>query len=242
MISGLSYGSSLIIDGILSKSNGQNFAFYYMGSGKVQSVAGLMLSLHEQLCADGAEVPPSLKRFYARDPHHPKFGLDDALPGAPTPRLISAEKSTVEEMIMEQPAGDEGAMGKSSTRKHQGGKGSALDHYPTLEVLFNALKDVSQETTADTIIIVDGWDECNMDSEDEFRRLLGVLTTLPWKICVTSRGPPTDLDSAYCLVVHIRETDNAEDIRAFTEHTVLQEYQGFRRHAAQNTLGLSQGM
>ena len=239
MVSGLTYRSSLIIDGLASKSNGQNFAFYYMGYGKVQSVAGLILSLLEQLCADGAEVPPSLKRHYAGDPHHPKLGLDDALLRVPNPQPSHAEKSTVEEPMMEEPAGDEGTTGKPSTSKHQR---FMLDHYPTVEVLFNVLKDVSQETTADTIIIVDGWDECNMDAEDEFCRLLDLLKTLRWKICITSRGPPTDLDPAYCSIVDIRETDNAEDVRAFTEHTLLQEYQGFRRNAVQNILGLSQGM
>ena len=246
MISGLTYGSSLIIDGLASKRNGQNFAFFYMGYGKVQSAAGLMLSLLEQLCADGAEVPPSLKRFYARGPHHPKFGLDDALLGAPTPQPISAEKSTLEETMMEQPDGDEGAMGKSSTSKHQGGEGSALNHYPTLEVLFDALKDVSQGTTADTIIIVDGWDECNMDSEDEFRRLLGVLKTLGWKIFITSRRPPRHPDPAYCSSFHIQQRDNAEDVRVYTEnatqHTLLQEYQDFRRKAIQNIVKWSHGM
>ena len=184
---------------------------------------------------------------------------------------IPAEKSAVEESMMEQSAGDIGfpslippehpihsdptsqqesgegfKVGKSSKIEYQGTEGSTLDHYLTLEVLFNALEDVSQKITADTFIIVDGWEECNMDSEDEFRRLFGVLKTLPWKICITSRRPPTDLDSAYCSNFQIRETDNAEDVRAFTEnaiqHTLLQRYQGFRQKAVQNIMDLSQGM
>ncbi|KAK0511487.1 hypothetical protein JMJ35_006060 [Cladonia borealis] len=180
---------SLIITGLASKSNEQNYAFYYMGYGKVQSAAGLILSLLEQLCADGAEIPPSLKQFRARNSRHPKIGL---------------------------------------------------------EALINALKDVSQETTADTTIIIDGWDECNMDSEDEFRRLFGVLKTLRWKICITSRRPPTDPDPAYCSTLQIQQTDNAEDVRAFTEnatqHTLLLKYQGFRQEAIQNILELSHGI
>ena len=159
-----------------------------MGYGKVQSAAGLILSLLEQLCADRAEIPP-LEKFRARYPRHPEFGL---------------------------------------------------------AALFNALRDVSQETTADTTIIIDGWDECNMDSEDEFRRLFGVLKTLRWKICITSRRPPTDPDPAYCSTLQIQQTDNAEDVRAFikkaTQHTLLLKYQGFRQKAIENIVDLSHGM
>ena len=160
-----------------------------MGYGKVQSAAGLILSLLEQLCADGAEIPPSLKKFRARYPRHPESGL---------------------------------------------------------AALFNALNDVSQETTADTTIIIDGWDQCNMDSEDEFWRLFGVLKILRWKICITSRRPPTNPDPAYCSILQIQQTDNAKDVRAFTEnatqHTLLLKYQGFRQEAIQNIVELSHGM
>ena len=242
-----------------------------MGNGKVQSVAGLILSLLEQLCADSADLPPSLQPFYARVPRHLKYSLDNALLKPSTLRQSSTEKSAGEEPRMEQSAGDVGVtplfppehpilsdstseqrsieelkMGKSSTIEHQEEESLTLDRYPALEVLFNALEDVSHETTADTFIIVDGWDECNMDSEDEFRRLFGVLRTLGWKIFITSRRPPTNPDSAYCSDFHIRETDNAQDVRAFTENatqpTFLQECEGFRQNVIQNIMELSQGM
>ena len=270
-VSGLIYGSSLIIDGVASKSNGQTCAFYYMGNGKVQSAAGLILSLLEQLCADGAERPPSLKPFYARNPCRLQPGLDNTLLEPPTSQPVSDEDSAVENKKIEQSAGDvripalippehpifsdstseqknieESKMGKSPTIEHQEQQGLTLHHRPTLEVLLNALEEVSQETTVDTFIIIDGWDECNMDSEDEFRRLFGVLRTLHWKIFITSRRPPTNPDSPCCSCLHIRETDNAEDIRAFTEnateHTLLQKYQEFRQKAIQDITESSRGM
>ena len=269
-VSGLTYGSSLIIDGVASKSNGQYCAFYYMGNGKVQSAEGLILSLLEQLCADGAELPPSLKPYYARNLRRLKPGLENALLEPPTSQQVSDEDSAVEKKKIEQSAGDvripalippehpifsdstseqkniEELMGKSSTIEHQEQQGLTLHHRPTLEVLLNALEDVSQETTVDTFIIIDGWDECNMDSEDEFRRLFGVLRTLRWKIFITSRKPPTNPDSLCCSCLHIRETDNAKDIRAFTENatenTLLQKYQEFRQKAIQDITDSSQGM
>ena len=245
-VSGLTYGSSLIIDVLACQNNGQNCAFYYMGNGKVQSAAGLILSLLEQLCADAADLPPSLTPFYARDPRHLNFGLDNALLGASTLQLMPPEHPILSESTSEQKSIEQLKMGESSTIEYQREECLTLDHYPTLEVLCNALEDVSQETRADKIIIIDGWDECNMDSEDEFRRLFGVLKTLRWKIYITSRRPPTDPDPAYCSSFHIQQTDNAEDVRAFTEnatqHTLLQEYQGFRQKAIQNIVELSQGM
>lgn len=269
-VSRLTYGSSLVIDGLASKSNGQNYAVYYMGNGKVQSAAGLILSLLEQLYADGAELPPSLKPYYARDLRRLKLGLDYEPLEQPTSQLVSDENSAVEEKKIWQSAGDvripalippehpifshstseqenieESKMGKPSTIEDQEQQGLTLHHRPTLEVLLNALEDVSQETRIDTFIIVDGWDECNMESEDEFRRLFDVLRALRWKIFITSRRPPTNRDSPYCSCLHIRETDNTEDIRAFTEnaieHTLLQEHQGFRQKAIQNIVELSQG-
>ena len=242
-----------------------------MGNGKVQSAAGLILILLEQLCADGAELPPSLKPFYARNLRRLKPGLDNALLERPTCQLVSDEDSAIEKKKIEQSAGDvripalippeypifsdstseqknieESKIGKSSTIEHQEQQGLTLHHRPTLEVLLNALEGVSQETTVDTFIIIDGWDECNMDSEEDFHRLFGVLKTLPWKICIMSRRPPTDPDPTYCLCLHIRETDNAEDIKAFTEnatkHTLLQRYQEFRQKAIQGIMESSQGM
>ena len=149
-----------------------------MGYGKVQSTAGVILSLLEQLCADGADLPPSLTPFYPRDPGHLNIGLEDTLLGASTLQL-PPEHHILSESTSEQRSMEESRVAKSSTIKQQSGEGSTLNHQPTLEVLFNALNDVYQETTADTTIIFDGWDECNMDSEDEFRRLFGVLKTLP---------------------------------------------------------------
>lgn len=242
-----------------------------MGNGKVQSVAGLVLSLLEQLCADSPDLPRSLQSLYTRDPRRRKSGLENALLGASTLQQNFAGKPAGEQPRMEQSAGatrvpsllppehpivshstseqrstEERKMGKSSPMGHQGEEGLILYQNPTLEVLLNALKDVSQEITVKTFIVVDGWDECNMDSEDEFRRLFAVLRTLRWKILIASRRPPTNADSAYCSSFHIRDTDNAEDIRAFTEkatqHTLLQKHQGFRQEAIQNITKSSQGM
>ena len=245
-VNGLTYGSSCIIDGLTCQDNGQNCAYYYMGNGKVQSAAGLILSLLEQLCADSAGLPPSLTPFYTRDPHHLKSGLDNILHGASTLQLMPPEHSILFEPTSEQISLEELKTGKSSTIEYQSEEILTFDHYPTLEVLCNALKDVSQETTADTKIIIDGWDECNMDSEDEYRRLFGVLKTLRWKIFITSRRPPTDTDPGDCSIYHIQQTDNAEDVRAFTEnatqHTILQEYQGFQQKATQNIVESSHGM
>ena len=245
-VSGLTYGSSIIIDGLACQNNGQNCAFYYMGNGKVQSAAGLILSLLEQLCADGADLPPSLTPFYARDPRHLNFGLDDALPGASTLQLMPPEHPILSKSTPEQKKIEESKMGESSTIEYQREEELALDHYPTLEVSCSALKDVSQKTKADKIIIIDGWDECNMDSKDDFQRLFDVLKTLRWKICITSRRPPTDADPTYCSSFYIQQTDNAEDVRAFTEneteYTLLQRYQGFREKLIQNIVELSQGM
>ena len=262
-------GSSLTIDGVPSNSNGQNCAFYYMGHGKVQSAAGLILSLLEQLCADSGDFPLSLQSFYASGPRHIESGPDDTFLGASKFLPSSPEKSAGEGPRMEQSASDvEGPIlhsehpilsdstfeqrsiekpkiEKSSTIEDQGQEGLTLDHYPTLEVLFNALKDVSQETTAETFIIIDGWDGCNMDFEDDFWRLFGVLKTLRWKIFITSRMPPANPDPAYCSIIHIQETDNAEDIRAFTtnetQHTLLQRFQDFRQETIQHITESSQG-
>ena len=245
-VSGLIHNSSLIIDGLACQKNGQNCAFYYMGNGKVQSAAGLILSLLEQLCADGADLPPSLTPFYARDPRHLEIGLDNTLLGPSNLHLMPPEHPILSESTSEHNSIEELKMEESSITEYQREEVLTLDHYPTLEVLCNALKEVSQEITADIIIIIDGWDECNMDSEDEFRRLFGVLKTLRWKVCITSRRPPTDPDPADCSIFHIQQTDNAEDIRAFTEnatqHTILQEYQGFRQKAVQNIVELAHGM
>ena len=244
-ISSLIYGRSLIIDGLAYQNKGQSCAYYYMGNGKVQSTAGVILSLLEQLCADGAELPPSLTPFYPRKPGHLKIGLDNTLLEASTLQLPS-EHHILSESTSEQKSIEESRMAKSSTIRHQSGEGSTLNNQPTLEVLFSALNDVSQQTTADTTIIIDGWDECNMDPEGEFWRLFAMLKTLRWKICITSRRPPTNPDPAYCSTLHIQQTDNAEDIRAFTEnatqHTLLLKYQGFRQEAIQNILELSHGM
>ena len=164
--------------------------------------------------------------------------------GVPVP--IPSEHPIIIDSTSEQRSIEESKIGKSFTMEHQGQEGLTPDHYPTLEVLFNALRDVSQKITADTFIIIDGWDECNKDSENEFRHLFVVLSTMRWKILFTSRGIPIEPDSAYCLSFHIQQTDNAEDVRAFTEngtkHTLLQKYQGFRQKAIQNIIETSQGM
>ena len=138
-----------------------------MGNGKVQSTAGVILSLLEQLCADGAELPPSLTPIYPRKPSHLKIGLDNTLLEASTLQLPS-EHHILSESTSEQKSIEESRMAKSSTIRHQSGEGSTLNNQPTLEVLFSALNDVSQQTTADTTIIIDGWDECNIDPEGEF--------------------------------------------------------------------------
>ena len=104
IVSGLTQGSPLIINGVASESSGQRSAFYYMGNGKVQSTAGLILSLLEQLCTGSADLPQSLQPFYAGNPRHLKPGLDNAFLGASSLLSSSTERSAGEESKMEQSA------------------------------------------------------------------------------------------------------------------------------------------
>ena len=80
-----------------------------MGNGKVQSAAGLLLSLLEQLCADSTDLPLSLQSFYASEPRHLGSGLDNAFLGASSLLPSSAERSADEESRTEQSASDRNA-------------------------------------------------------------------------------------------------------------------------------------
>ena len=77
-----------------------------MGNGNVQSAAGLILSLLEQLRAGSTGPPLSFQPFYAGNLRHLEFGLDNAFLRASSLLPSSAERSAGEESRMEQSASD----------------------------------------------------------------------------------------------------------------------------------------
>jgi hypothetical protein len=86
---------------------------------------------------------------------------------------------------------------------------------PPLPKLHQALRELS-ETLHDVIIVIDAFEDHNMDSRDEFEQTLSVLRDLPWKLFLTCRKydwpSPNLKEVSVEVTIAIEKGDIAQDI------------------------------
>ena len=206
---------SKVIDSLVKQ--GRSHAFYYMGHGKVQSAAGVVLCLLEQFCAGNDCFPPCLELYV----EEAVWGLQPPLE-KPTPNLeLSLTSIHLEEPLSGRLPFQQLDTGTSTSPKQP----SSLGTIPALDVLLSALRHVS-ERLKDSIIIVAGWDAHNMDSEEEFSRTLAFLEKLPWKVFIASRREPkVDVSTS---IRYVGKEHNVEDIEKYVmsiiNTTLMEKY------------------
>jgi hypothetical protein len=115
------------------KDRQANFAYFFMGLGKVQSAEGVVRSLLKQLCIGQKRIPSELEWY------------------------LRSEKPT-----------------------------SAMSLQTLLKAL-RAMRVSTQDTELRPMyILLDAWDAANMDDQSKFYEIERTITSLGWKLLVTS--------------------------------------------------------
>ncbi|KAJ8132703.1 hypothetical protein O1611_g922 [Lasiodiplodia mahajangana] len=197
---GKSFLASRVIDSL--RRNGYHHAYFHLGTGKVQSASGVILALLEQLCAQTGTVPSSLELSTQATQY-------DALEGS---KKVQAFDSASSEDPTE-PTPNLPRRHDNSNRGH-----NPCHTPPSLDTLIAALCDTCSSRTfrpSQLFIVLDGWDEDNMDVAEEFQLTLAALISCSCKLYISSR-PNQGFEDVPVNVIDL-EDGNWLDMIKYTE-------------------------
>ncbi|KAI1122164.1 hypothetical protein F5Y10DRAFT_254626 [Nemania abortiva] len=188
-----SFLTSRVIDSL--QRNGYHHAYFYMGPGKVQSASGVILALLEQLCVQTGTFPPSLKRG-----------------NQPTEQGIADE--TIQSQTHNSTTLEDGGIQNGSLIQAEALRNEIN---PAMEPLLAALRSICSSQPFrpfQLFIVLDGWDEDNMDVAEEFQEIIEVLCLCSCKLYISSR-PNQAFKAASVKTIEDRKAQHLLDISTY---------------------------
>ena len=88
-----------------------------------------------------------------------------------------------------------------------------------LDDMLKVLRETSQDINQPILIVIDGWDECDMREQKDFEKVLACLKETSWKILVTSRFGKDIMSKACkdCSQFSIKDDNIRNDVRNFVD-------------------------
>ncbi|KAF2967765.1 hypothetical protein GQX73_g5787 [Xylaria multiplex] len=217
-------GKSIITSHVIHRLNdlAEVCAYYYLGEGHVQSAVGLVMGLLGQLCDLNLTLQTlnDTIEYHITDSAGPEK-VDEvatSITGGETPQSCPNARlgSEIYSLhVTKQPA-EEGSPLKELV---DGPKMSLRQPNDPLPTLLNALSEVCSKISSPVFILLDAWDEGNMENLDDFRRVLNTLISSKCKVFLTGREQP---DNSTTLVrpyteLEVGQPSNFDDIQRSVE-------------------------